>query len=284
MAKISMPNLLKAGAHFGHQTHKWNPKMRRYVFGERNGIYIIDLAKTLPLAEKAYNFLKDTASSGRSILFVGTKRQASEIVEKNAKDCGAFFVTNRWLGGMLTNYKTLALSIDKLRKVEKMKENGDFGLLTKKEQSKVEKEVAKLEKNIGGIKDMRKLPGALFVIDPNSERIAVKEANLLGIPVVAITDTNCDPTGVDYVVPGNDDAIRSISVFTEYFANAVAEGGSRVRNKDKESDSSDRDVSLEREILEKYEKDIELVEAEQESDESEASVSEDTTGTTSTNP
>lgn len=272
MAKISMPELLKAGAHFGHQTHKWNPKMKRYVFGERNGIYIIDLAKTVPLADKAYNFLKETASSGKSVLFVGTKRQASEIVRKNAESCGAFHVTNRWLGGMLTNYKTLALSIDKLRKVEKMKENGDFGLLTKKEQSKVDKEVAKLERNIGGIKDMRKLPGAIFVIDPQAERIAVKEANLLNIPVVAITDTNCDPTGIDYVVPGNDDALKSITVFAEYFAAAVAEGGSRVK---RESDADSlTDISLEKEILEKYEKDIELAEDEEDEVESTSEVTE----------
>jgi small subunit ribosomal protein S2 len=185
--------MLEAGAHFGHQTHKWNPKMKPYVYGERNGIYIIDLQQTVPMAKKAYDFIKKTAASGKSVLFVGTKRQASQVVRDNADACGAFHVTNRWLGGMLTNYKTIAQSIDKLRKVEKMKETGDFKLLKKKEQSKIEKEVAKLEKNLGGIKNMRKLPGAVFVIDPNNERIAIKEANNLNIPVVAITDTNCDP-------------------------------------------------------------------------------------------
>lgn len=253
--EIQLKSLLEAGAHFGHQTHKWNPKMKPYVYGERNGIYIIDLGQTVPMAKKAYDFLKKTAQSGKSVLFVGTKRQAGEVVRNIADGCGAYHVTNRWLGGMLTNYKTIALSIDKLRKVEKMKETGDFKLLTKKEQSKIEKEVAKLEKNLGGIKNMRKLPGAIFIIDPSNEKIAVKEANCLGIPVVAITDTNCDPDGIEYVVPGNDDAIKSITLFTEYFANAVAEGSKGVK---KEAGDSARDVSLEKEILEKYEKDVEL--------------------------
>lgn len=253
--ELDLKELLKAGAHFGHQTQKWNPKMKSYVYGERNGVYIIDLQQTVPLAKKAFDFIKKTANDGKSVLFVGTKRQAREVVEKTARDCGAFFVTNRWLGGMLTNYKTITQSVDKLRKVEKMKETGDFKLLKKKEQSKIEKEVTKLEKNLGGIKDMRKLPGAVFVIDPNSERIAVQEANKLGIPVIAITDTNCNPDGVDFVVPGNDDAIKSITLFTEYFGNAVAQGGKRTKKK---SDDNVRDTKLEDEILEKYEKDIEL--------------------------
>ena len=167
---LELKPLLEAGAHFGHQVHKWNPKMKPYIYGERSGVYIIDLGKTIPLAKKASDFLSKVASSGRSVLFVGTKRQASEVVKKAAEDCGAFYVTNRWLGGMLTNYKTIALSIDKLRKVEKMKENGDFKLLTKKEQSKIGKEVAKLEKNLGGIKDMRKLPGAIVIVDPSVEK------------------------------------------------------------------------------------------------------------------
>jgi small subunit ribosomal protein S2 len=256
MSKLEVKQLLEAGAHFGHQTHKWNPKMKKYVFGERNGIYIIDLQQTVPMAERAYDFLKKTTQSGKSVLFVGTKRQAAEMVKKTAEACGAYHVTSRWLGGMLTNYKTIALSIDKLRKVEKMKENGDFKLLTKKEQSNIEKEVEKLEKNLGGIKNMRKLPGAIFIIDPNNEHIAVKEANVLGIPVVAITDTNCDPTGVEYVVPGNDDALKSITLFLDYFANAITEGGARAS---KESgDDQNRDIDLEKEILEKYEKDIDL--------------------------
>jgi small subunit ribosomal protein S2 len=245
MSDLQVKDLLAAGAHFGHQTHKWNPKMKKYVYGERNGIYIIDLQQTVPLAKKAFDFLKKTSQSGKSVLFVGTKRQASEIVKKTAEDCG----------GMLTNYKTVAVSIDKLRKVEKMKENGDFKLLTKKEQSNIEKEVIKLEKNLGGIKNMRKVPGAIVVIDPNNEHIAIKEAQVLGIPVVALTDTNCDPTGIDYVVPGNDDAIKSIQLFTNYFGTAVLEGGAKTR---RESDDTTTDVSLEREILEKYERDIDL--------------------------
>ena len=256
MSKLSVKQLLEAGAHFGHQTHKWNPKMKKYVYGERNGIYIIDLQQTLPLAEKAYEFLKKTSQSGKSVLFVGTKRQASDMVKKTAENCGAYHVTSRWLGGMLTNYKTIALSIDKIRIVEKMKENGDFKLLTKKEQSNIEKDVAKLEKNLGGIKNMRKLPGAIFIIDPNHEHIAVKEANVLGIPVVAVTDTNCDPTGIEYVVPGNDDALKSITLFLDYFSNAIVEGGAKAR-KDDGSDAN-RDLDLETEILAKYEKDIDL--------------------------
>jgi small subunit ribosomal protein S2 len=253
--KLELKELLEAGAHFGHQTHKWNPKMKPYVYGARNGIYVIDLQQTLPMAQKAYEFIKKTSASGKSVLFVGTKRQASAVVRQAAEDCGAFHVTNRWLGGMLTNYKTIALSIDKLRKVEKMKETGDFKLLTKKEQSKIDKDMAKLEKNLGGIKNMRKLPGAIVIVDPNNERIAVKEANLLGIPVVAVTDTNCDTDGIDYIVPGNDDAIKSITLFTDYFSAAVSEGSKGVK---KESGEGSRNVSLEKEIIEKYEKDVEL--------------------------
>jgi small subunit ribosomal protein S2 len=265
MSELNLKSLLEAGAHFGHQTEKWNPKMKKYVFGEKNGIYIIDLSKTIPLAKNAYDFLKKTAAEGKPVLFVGTKRQAADVVMKAAQDCGANYVTSRWLGGMLTNYKTVALSIDKIRKVEKMKETGDFGLLTKKERINIEKEVIKLEKTLGGIKEMRKLPGALFVIDPNNERIAIQEANNLGIPVVAITDTNCDPTGVDYVVPGNDDAIKSVSMFTEYFANSVSEGMNLAKKNNKiakDSKDSGRDVALEKEIISKYEKDIDLVDEE----------------------
>ena len=254
--QLKLKSLLEAGAHFGHQTNKWNPKMKKYVHGERNGIYIIDLAKTIPLAEKAYEYIKNVCANGKPVLFVGTKRQASETMKKYAKQCGAFYVTHRWLGGMLTNFKTITLSIDKLRKVEKMKETGDFDLLTKKERSKVEKDVEKLEKNLGGIKNMRKLPGALFIVDPESEKIAVTEAQNLGIPVIAITDTNCDPSGVDFVVPGNDDAIKSITLFAEYFSNSVSEGSSKTsKGKDVKPDI---DASLEKEILKKYEQDIDL--------------------------
>jgi small subunit ribosomal protein S2 len=256
---LQLKELLEAGSHFGHQTHKWNPKMKKYVYGEKNGIYIIDLAQTIPLAKKAFDFLKKTASEGKPILFVGTKRQAAPTLKAAAESCGAFHVTFRWLGGMLTNYKTIALSVDKLRKVEKMKETGDFGLLTKKERSKVEKDVIKLERNLGGIKEMRKLPGALFVIDPSNEKIAIQEANVLGIPVVAIVDTNCDPAGIDYVVPGNDDAIKSVKIFSEYFARSVAEGSKFVRKDRGGSDEPGRDIALENDIIEKFEHDIDLL-------------------------
>lgn len=261
--QLNINELLASGAHFGHQTHKWNPKMKKYVFGERNGIYIVDLAKTIPLAKEAYEFIKKVASEGKPVLFVATKRQASETVRNAAVSCGAFHVTHRWLGGMLTNYKTINLSIDKIRKVEKMKETGDFELLTKKERIKVEKDMVKLDRNLGGIKDMRKLPGALFIVDPNNEKIAILEANKLGIPVVAITDTNCDPDGISYVVPGNDDAIKSIALFSDYFANAVAEGAGKVKKAGK-TDSSTRDKALEEEILSKYAKDIDLTDSTEE--------------------
>lgn len=257
--KLELKGLLEAGCHFGHQTHKWNPKMKPYVYGERNGIYILDLSKTIPLAQKAHDFLKKIASEGKPVLFVGTKRQATEAVRKAAEDNGAFHVTHRWLGGMLTNFKTITLSIDKLRKVEKMKETGDFDLLTKKERSKVEKEVIKLEKSLGGIKDMRKLPGAIFVVDPSAEKIAIAEAKNLNIPVVALIDTNCDPTDIDYVVPANDDAIKSVSLFADYFGNSVAQGRNKFTASKKSSASKgDKDSSLEQEILNKFEKDIDL--------------------------
>ncbi|MDB9786591.1 30S ribosomal protein S2 [Bacteriovoracaceae bacterium] len=257
-SKLTLKELLEAGSHFGHQTHKWNPKMKKFIFGERNGIYIIDVAQTVDLAERAYDFIKATVKSGKPVLFVGTKRQASPIVQAAAKDCGAFYVTHRWLGGMLTNFKTITLSIDKIRKVERMREVGDFALLTKKEQSKIDKNVIKLEKNLGGIKNMKKLPGAIVIVDPNVERTAVKEANTLGIPVVAVTDTNCDPTGIDYVVPGNDDSIKSITLLANYFANSVVEGGQKVSAEDATKDSPMRDVGLEKEILTKFEDDIDL--------------------------
>jgi small subunit ribosomal protein S2 len=257
--ELQLEELLVSGVHFGHQTQKWDPKMKKYIYGERNGIHIIDLAQTISQAKNAYDFLKNTAADGKPILFVGTKRQASATISATAKDCGAFYVSNRWLGGMLTNFKTIALSVDKLRKVEKMKEIGDFDLLTKKERSKIEKEVAKLEKNLGGIKDMRKLPGALFVIDPNNERIAILEAKALKIPVVALTDTNCNPDGIDYVVPGNDDAIKSIIMFSEYFANSVVEGTTIAKARGKlAGETQNRDIDLEQEILSKFEKDIDL--------------------------
>ena len=224
MSVISMKQLLEAGVHFGHQTRRWNPKMKEYIFTERNGIYIIDLQKTVKKAEEAYNFVRSVAEAGDSILFVGTKKQAQESIEQEAKRCEMFYVNQRWLGGMLTNSKTIQTRIAKLRKIEKMEADGDFAYLPKKEVIKLKAEQEKLEKNLSGIKDMKKLPGAMFVVDPRKEHIAVMEARALGIPVVAIVDTNCDPDEVDYAIPGNDDAIRAVKLIASKMADAVLEG------------------------------------------------------------
>ena len=224
MAVISMKQLLEAGVHFGHQTRRWNPKMAPYIFTERNGIYIIDLQKTVKKAEEAYNFVRSVAEAGDSVLFVGTKKQAQESIEQEAKRCEMFYVNQRWLGGMLTNFKTIQTRIAKLRKIEKMEADGDFAYLPKKEVIKLKAEQEKLEKNLSGIKDMKKLPGAMFVVDPRKEHIAVMEARALGIPVVAIVDTNCDPDEVDYAIPGNDDAIRAVKLIASKMADAVLEG------------------------------------------------------------
>ena len=224
MSVISMKQLLEAGVHFGHQTRRWNPKMKEYIFTERNGIYIIDLQKTVKKAEEAYNFVRSVAEAGDSILFVGTKKQAQESIEQEAKRCEMFYVNQRWLGGMLTNFKTMRTRIAKLRKIEKMEADGDFAYLPKKEVIKLKAEQEKLEKNLSGIKDMKKLPGAMFVVDPRKEHIAVMEARALGIPVVAIVDTNCDPDEVDYAIPGNDDAIRAVKLIASKMADAVLEG------------------------------------------------------------
>ena len=222
MGVISMKQLLEAGVHFGHQTRRWNPKMAEYIFTERNGIYIIDLQKTVKKVEEAYSFVRDVAENG-NILFVGTKKQAQEAICDEAKRVGMFYVNNRWLGGMLTNFKTIRRSIDRLYQLEKMENDGTFDLLPKKEVLKLRKEMEKLEKNFGGIKEMREMPAAMFVVDPRKERIAIAEAKRLGIPVVAIVDTNCDPEEVDYVIPGNDDAIRAVKLIVECIANAVLE-------------------------------------------------------------
>ena len=224
MSVISMKQLLEAGVHFGHQTRRWNPKMKEYIFTERNGIYIIDLQKTVKKAEEAYNFVRSVAEAGDSILFVGTKKQAQESIEQEAKRCEMFYVNQRWLGGMLTNFKTIQTRIAKLRKIEKMEADGDFAYLPKKGVIKLKAEQEKLEKNLSGIKDMKKLPGAMFVVDPRKEHIAVMEARALGIPVVAIVDTNCDPDEVDYAIPGNDDAIRAVKLIASKMADAVLEG------------------------------------------------------------
>ncbi len=224
MSTITMKELLEAGVHFGHQAKRWNPKMKKYIFGERNGIYIIDLQKTLKLFKEAYEFVRTTASQGKDILFVGTKKQAQDSITEEAKRCGMYYVSNRWLGGMLTNYGTVKKSIDRLKKIEKMKEDGTYDKLTKKEVAGLEKERMKLEKILSGIKSMSQPPSLVFVIDPRKEDIAVKEANKLNIPVVAVVDTNCDPDNIDYVIPGNDDAIRAIRLMSSKMADAVIEG------------------------------------------------------------
>lgn len=224
MAVISMKQLLEAGVHFGHQTRRWNPKMAPYIFTERNGIYIIDLQKTVKMVDEAYNFVRNTVSEGNTILFVGTKKQAQESIKEEAERCGMFFVNQRWLGGMLTNFQTIRLRVQRLRELEKMEVDGTFQVLPKKEVSKLMGEMQKLERFLGGIKDMDKLPGALFVVDPRKERIAIKEAQILNIPIVAIVDTNCDPDEIDYIIPGNDDAIRAVKLLTNKMAEAVIEG------------------------------------------------------------
>ncbi len=224
MSVISMKQLLEAGVHFGHQTRRWNPKMKEYIFTERNGIYIIDLQKTVKKIEEAYYFVRDLAMEDKSILFVGTKKQAQESIEQEAKRCDMFYVNQRWLGGMLTNFKTIQGRIARLRKIEQMEATGQFDLLPKKEVIQLKLEQSKLEKNLGGIKEMKKLPGALFVVDPRKEHIAVAEARTLHIPIVAIIDTNCDPDEVDYPIPGNDDAIRAVKLITAKMADAVLEG------------------------------------------------------------
>lgn len=223
MSIISMKQLLEAGVHFGHQTRRWNPKMAPYIFTERNGIYIIDLQKTVKKIDEAYFFIRDTVAQGKSILFVGTKKQAQESVEVEAKRCSMFYVKNRWLGGMLTNFKTIKKGITRLNKIEQMETDGSFGLLPKKEVIKLKLEKDKLMANLGGIRDMKELPGALFIIDPRKEHIAICEARTLGIPIVAIVDTNCDPDEVDYVIPGNDDAIRAVKLIAGKVADAVIE-------------------------------------------------------------
>lgn len=221
---VTMKQLLEAGVHFGHQTRRWNPKMAPYIFTERNGIYIIDLQKTVKKLEEAYLFVRQLSENGDNILFVGTKKQAQESIRDEATRAGSFFVNARWYGGMLTNFRTIRHRIDRLTQLRKMEEDGTFELLTKKEVAKLRKEIETLEKFLGGIKDMKKLPGALFVVDPRKEHIAVSEARKLHIPIVAIVDTNCDPDEIDYVIPGNDDAIRAVKLISGIMANAMLEG------------------------------------------------------------
>ncbi len=224
MSIVSIKQLLEAGVHFGHHTRRWNPKMAEYIFTERNGIYIIDLQKTIKKFEEAYMFARDIASEGGTILFVGTKKQAADAIREEAERCGMYYVNVRWLGGMLTNYKTIRMSINRLASLEKMQEDGTFDMLPKKEVASLQKEMANLERNLGGIKNMDRLPSAIFIVDPRKEHNAVLEAKKLGIPVIAIVDTNCDPDDADYVIPGNDDAIRAIRLISSVIANAVIEG------------------------------------------------------------
>jgi small subunit ribosomal protein S2 len=224
MSVISMKQLLEAGVHFGHQTRRWNPKMAEYIFTERNGIYIIDLQKTVRKIEEAYFFIREVSSNGQDVLFVGTKKQAQDSIREEAERCGQFYVNTRWLGGMLTNFKTIRKRIDRLNNLNHMEEEGVFDVLPKKEVIKLRSEMEKLEKYLGGIKNMNRLPAAMFVVDPRKERIAILEARKLGIPVVAIVDTNCDPDEVDYVIPGNDDAIRAVKLISAKIADAVIEG------------------------------------------------------------
>ena len=245
MAVVSMKKLLEAGVHFGHQTRRWNPKMAKYIFTERNGIYIIDLQGTAVQIEEAYAQVRDIVADGGRVLFVGTKKQAQDSIEQEAKRSGQFYVSNRWLGGMLTNFKTIRQSINKLKKYEAMEEDGTFDLLPKKEVLQYQKEMDRLEKNLGGIKEMEELPDLLFVVDPGEEAIAVHEAKILGIPVISIVDTNCDPDEVDLAIPGNDDAIRAVKLITSVIADAVVEA-----NQGSQFDASEEDFVEEDEASE----------------------------------
>lgn len=252
MSVVTMKELLESGVHFGHQVKRWNPKMKKYIFGERNGIHIIDLQKTLKAIEEAYDFIRNVASTGAPILFVGTKKQAQDAIAEEAQKAGAFYVNNRWLGGMLTNFSTIRKSIERLKKIETMKEDGTYNLLTKKEVAQLEKERTKLEKNLSGIKDMTTLPGAIFVVDPKKEKIAIAEAKRLSISVVAIVDTNCDPDDADYVIPGNDDAIRAIKLIASKMAEAVMEGkGALAKSVEEEAEQAQiEEKILQEEIVE----------------------------------
>ena len=251
MAVISMKQLLEAGVHFGHQTRKWNPKMKQYIFTARNDIHILNLEQASDLIDRAYTFVRDVVASGKSVLFVGTKKQAQEAMKEEAERCGMFFVNTRWLGGTLTNFKTIASRIERLNKLNQMEKVGEFDLLPKKEVALLKQERDKLEKNLGGIKEMRSLPGVIFVVDPNSEHICVREAQRLGIPTVGLCDTNCDPTGIDYVIPGNDDAIRSVKLIASAIADAVIEAKEGVSmKKDEEEVVSEEKIDLEKALTE----------------------------------
>ncbi len=252
MAVISMKQLLEAGVHFGHQTRRWNPKMAPYIFTERNGIYIIDLQKTVTKIDEAYDFVKEVAAEGKPILFVGTKKQAQAAIEEEAKRCGMFYVNQRWLGGMLTNYKTISTRIRRLEEIRQMETDGTFEKLAKKETIKLRAEADKLEKFLGGIEDMPGMPGAMFIVDPKKEKIAVKEARILGIPVVGIVDTNCDPDDVDYIIPANDDAIRAVKLIAGKMADAVIEAhqGEDAMDEEEEAEVQEAPEAAEAEDIE----------------------------------
>lgn len=245
MAVVTMKSLLESGVHFGHQVKRWDPRMKKYIFAERNGIHIIDLQKTIQSIKEAYEAVRKTVSSGKSVLFVGTKKQAQQAIQKEAERCGMFFINNRWLGGMLTNFSTIKKSLLRLKKLEKMEVDGTFENLTKKEIANLNKERAKLQKNLGGIKEMKDLPGILFIIDTRKEGIAVAEARRMGIPIIAVVDTNCNPDGIDYPIPGNDDAIRAITLFTQIIANAVVEADNEAGLKIIETLNDDEDEGVE---------------------------------------
>ncbi len=242
MAVVTMKNLLESGVHFGHQVKRWDPRMKKYIFAERNGIHIIDLQKTIAAIKDSYEAVRKTVASGKTVLFVGTKKQAQQAIQKEAERCGMFYVNNRWLGGMLTNFSTIKKSLLRLKKIEKMEVDGTIEKLTKKEVAALLKEKSKLEKNLGGIKEMKELPGIIFVIDTHKEQIAVAEARRMGIPIIAVVDTNCNPEGITYPIPGNDDAIRAISLFTSIIANAVIESDNENGLKILENLDSDEEV------------------------------------------
>ncbi len=242
MAVVTMKSLLESGVHFGHQVKRWDPRMKKYIFAERNGIHIIDLQKTIGAIKDSYEAVRKIVASGKSVLFVGTKKQAQQAVQKEAERCGQYYVNNRWLGGMLTNFSTIKKSLNRLKKIEKQESDGTFDKLTKKEVAALLKEKDKLTKNLGGIKEMKELPGALFIIDTHKEQIAVAEAHRMGIPIVAVVDTNCNPEGIDYPIPGNDDAIRAISLFTSIIANAVVEANNEEGLKIIESLNDDEEI------------------------------------------
>ncbi|TFG61256.1 MAG: 30S ribosomal protein S2 [Spirochaetales bacterium] len=261
MAVVTMKNLLESGVHFGHQTKRWDPRMKKFIFAERNGIHIIDLQKTITAIKDAYEIVRKTVLDGKSVLFVGTKKQAQQAVEREAKRCGMFYVNNRWLGGMLTNFTTIKKSILRLKKIEKMEIDGTFESLTKKEISILNKERTRLEKNLGGIKEMKDPPGIIFIVDTRKEQITVAEANRMEIPIIAIVDTNCNPEGIDYPIPGNDDAIRAITLFTQIIANAVVEADKEIGLQVIETLQEDEQVDEESilTLAENKEKEIETV-------------------------